>query len=69
MYIYVKTYGSYEFFFFFNLTADGEKQSFGSPHFHVFSYAWCVDLTQLLSQPNASWRTLSAMNSSDLGLP
>ena len=29
-----------------------------TPHFHVFSYASCVDLTQLLSQPNASWRTL-----------
>ena len=28
------------------------------PHFHVFSYASCVDLTQLLSQPNASWCTL-----------
>ena len=29
-----------------------------SPRFHVFSYASCVDLTQLLSQPNASWRVL-----------
>ena len=46
------------FFFFFNPPADGEKKSFSSPHFRVFSYASCVDLTQLLSQPNASWRTL-----------
>ena len=46
------------FFFFFYPPADGEKYSFSSPHFHVFSYASCVDLTQLLSQPNASWRTL-----------
>ena len=45
-------------FFFFHPPADGEKLSFSSPHFHVFSYASCVDLTQLLSQPNASWRTL-----------
>ena len=46
------------FFFFFYPPADGEKYSFSSPHFHVFSYASCVDLTPLLSQPNASWRTL-----------
>ena len=46
------------FCFFFYSPADGEKQSFSSPHFHVFSYASCVDLTKLLSQPNASWRTL-----------
>ena len=46
------------FIFFFCPPADGEKQSLSSPHFHVFSYASCVDLTQLLSQPNASWRTL-----------
>ena len=46
------------FFIFFYPPADGEKQSFSSPHFRVFSYASCVDLTQLLSQPNASWRTL-----------
>ena len=45
------------FFFFFYPPADGEKYSFSSPHFHVFSYASCVDLTQLLSQPNSSWRT------------
>ena len=45
-------------FFFFYPPADGEKKSFSSPHFHVFSYASCVDLTRLLSQPNASWRTL-----------
>ena len=45
-------------FFFFHSPADGEKYSFSSPYFHVFSYASCVDLTQLLSQPNASWRTL-----------
>ena len=32
--------------------------SFSSPHFHVFSYASCIDLTQLLSQPSATWRTL-----------
>ena len=44
------------FFCFFYLPVDGEKYS--SPHFHVFSYASCVDLTQLLSQRNASWRTL-----------
>ena len=36
--------------------ADGEKYSFSSPHFHVFPYASCVDLSRLLSQPNASWR-------------
>ena len=42
------------FFFFFNPPADGEKKSFSSPQFHVFSYASCVDLTQLISQPNAS---------------
>ena len=47
-----------DFFFFFYPPADGEKYSFSSPHFHVFSYASCVDFTQLLSQPNASWRTL-----------
>ena len=41
--------------FFFYPPADGEKYSFrSSPHVHVFSYASCVDLTQLLSQPNAS---------------
>ena len=33
-----------------------------SPHFHVFSYASCVDLTQLLLQPNASWRTQRSKN-------
>ena len=33
------------FFFFFYPPADGEKESFISPHFHVFSYASCVDLT------------------------
>ena len=36
-------------FFFFNPPADGEKKSFSSPHFHVFSYASCVDLTQISS--------------------
>ena len=38
----------------------GKKQLYLAHHtyFHVFSYASCVDLTQLLSQPNASWRTL-----------
>ena len=46
------------FYFFFYPPADGEKRSFSSPHFHVFSYASCVDLTQWLLQPNASWRTL-----------
>ena len=34
------------FFFFFYPPADGEKYSFSSPHFHVFSYASCVDLLQ-----------------------
>ena len=33
------------FFFFFYPPADGEKSSLSSPHFHVFSYASCVDLT------------------------
>ena len=48
------------FFFFFFLSSGGwgKIKSFSSPHFRVFSYASCVDLTQLLSQPNASWRTL-----------
>ena len=45
-------------FFFSHPPADGGKKSFSSPHFNVFSYASCVDLTQLLSQPIASWRTL-----------
>ena len=36
-------------FFFFPPAEDGEKYSFSSPHFDVFSYASCVDLTQLLS--------------------
>ena len=40
-------------FFFHPPGADGEKQSLRSPHFHVFPYASCVDLTQLLLQPNA----------------
>ena len=35
-------------FFFFYPPADGEKKSFSSPHFHVFSYASCVDLTHYL---------------------
>ena len=43
------------FFFFFILRRMGKTNS---PHFHVFSYASCVDLTQLPSQPNASWRIL-----------
>ena len=47
-----------EHFFFFCPPADGEKFRISSPHFHVFSYASCVYLTQFLSQPNASWRTL-----------
>ena len=45
-------------FFFFIFRRMGEKKCFGSPHFHFFSYVSCVDLTQFLSQPNASWRTL-----------
>ena len=38
----------------------GALKGLSSPHlvFHVFLYASCVDLTQLLAQPNASWRTL-----------
>ena len=40
------------------------KALVSSPHFHVFSCASCVDLTQLLSQPNASWRTLQHFNTS-----
>ena len=39
-------------FCFFHPPVDGEKYSFSSPHFHVFSCASCVDLTRLLSQPN-----------------
>ena len=44
------------FFCFFFLRRMGKrtKLSLSSPHFHVFSYASCVDLTQLLSQPSAS---------------
>ena len=41
------------FFFFVYPPADGEKKSSSSPHFHVFSYTLCVDLTQLHSQ--SSW--------------
>ena len=55
---YPQRYLFFFFLFFFYPPVDGEKSSFSSPHFHVFSYASCVDLTQLLSQPNASWRTL-----------
>ena len=40
----------------------GEKKSFSSPHFHLFSYASCVDSTQSLSQPNASWRNIFLEN-------
>ena len=39
-------------FFFFILRRMGKNKAVrSSPHFHVFSYASCVDLTQLLSQP------------------
>ena len=45
-------------YFLFILRRMGKIKLYrSSPHFHVFSYASCVDLTQLLSQPNASWRT------------
>ena len=53
--------GPNNFFYFFFSSSGGWgkiKLFRSSPHFHVFSYASCVDLTQLLSQPNASWRTL-----------
>ena len=41
---------TYSFFFFFILRRMGKnkQQSFSSPRFHVFSYASCVDLTQML---------------------
>ena len=39
----------YQVLLFFLSSGGWEKQR----HFHVFSYASCVDLTQLLSQPNA----------------
>ena len=53
------TFADRSFFsFLLILRRMGKKKRFSSPHFHVFSYASCVDLTQLLSQPNASWRTL-----------
>ena len=38
------------FFFFFYPPADGEKESFSLPHFRVFSYASCVDLTSVLKE-------------------
>ena len=34
---------------FFHPPTDGEKQSLSSPHFHVFSYTLCVNVTQLHS--------------------
>ena len=46
------------FYFYFDPPADGKKSSLSSPNFHVLPYASCVDLTQLLAQPNASWRPL-----------
>ena len=52
------------FFSFFFSSSGGwvEKNSFkSSPHFHVFPYASCVDLTQLLLQPNASCSTFSML--------
>ena len=48
--------------FFFILRRMGKNKALrSSPHFHVFPYASCVDLTQLLSQPNASWRILRVL--------
>ena len=35
------------FYFYHYPPADGENHSLSSPHFHVFSYTSCVDLTQL----------------------
>ena len=58
---YIRRFFSCFFFFslFFILRRMGKNKAFrSSPHFHVFPYASCVDFTQLLSQPNASWRTL-----------
>ena len=46
----------YQARFFFHPLADGEKYSLCSPHFHVFSYTSCVDLTQMPLQSSASWR-------------
>ena len=54
--------GIFVSFFFFLSSGGWEKYSFSSPHFHVFSYASCVDLTHLLSQPNASWRKGSTID-------
>ena len=46
------------FLFCFSSSGGWGKTSLSSPHFHVFSYASCVNLAQLLSQPSASWRVL-----------
>ena len=46
------------FFFILRRIEKIKKYRFSSPHFHVFLYASWVDLTQLLPQPNASWRCL-----------
>ena len=54
-------YSLYIYIFFFIQSSGGWgkiKRSLSPPHSYVFSYASCVDLTQLLSQPNASWRVL-----------
>ena len=41
------------FFFFLILRRMGERKGLAHHTSSVFSYASCVDLTQLLSQPNA----------------
>ena len=46
------------FFFFLILQRMGKNKALAHHTSTYFSYASCVDLTQLLSQPNASWRTL-----------
>ena len=43
------------FLFFFNIL---RRMGQNKPHFHVLSYASCVDLTQLPSRPSASRRVL-----------
>ena len=48
------------FFFFFILRRMGSKNKALAHHTPTYFHTRrvCVDLTQLLSQPNASWRTL-----------
>ena len=46
------------FFIFFILRRMWQNKALAHHTSTYFAYASCVDLTQLLSQPNASWRTL-----------